>query len=587
MSDLYTELLDLPAGTRPPTYYQLLGVSPLTEDAEAIVESAKRQLRRLRATVGDGRERLIQEVEQALATLLDPERRQAYDDSLTDAKSTAWWEGAVSAESERESAPEPVKLPWWAESDDPLTSTATRGAAGTLPEVDAHPDAISVGPEDVVGESLSGSAAHASPRAPRPLPAWATPENCPADMPPPPVVQVAASARRKIRIQTILVIGFLIAAGVGIIFTIGLFINRQAWSNRPSPPEQPPPPLISNNPPPLERQLKPNVRQGNPRPLPSPNDNPLPNEPPTEPMSENPSVVYTPKPPEAEAGARVYRGHDGPIQAVAIHPKGGLFYSQAADQEVIAWTFGDARVRWRSKLTAPCIGVVVLPGDRGVLAATEANVHLLDDRGTVTQRYTSPRGNFTGLALLPDGTAFLTAGSDGTVRRWNIQAGKEEGLYDVHPTEPVLCLAISADGTALVTGCRDGSIVLWDVESREKIAQQSMVHSGGVSAVAISPGRERIASAGADRTLRIWDGKLSQSLRQPTPLEQVPLDLAFASDQWLFAAGSADPVRLWDLESGQTIGSFDAVFGANAIDVYGKTLLVGDREGSLREYTLP
>jgi hypothetical protein len=86
MFDSYHKWLGIPRGQRPPTHYQLLGVSPDEDDPEVIEEAAIRQAAHVR-TYQSGPHapecaRLLNEIAQARATLLSPARRRVYDGGL-------------------------------------------------------------------------------------------------------------------------------------------------------------------------------------------------------------------------------------------------------------------------------------------------------------------------------------------------------------------------------------------------------------------------------------------------------------------------------------------------------------------------
>ena len=89
MFDPYHKWLAIPKGQRPPSHYQLLGVAPDERDAEVIAEAAIRQSAHVRTYQTGSRARqcirLLNEIAQARATLLDPDRRRAYDESVRDA----------------------------------------------------------------------------------------------------------------------------------------------------------------------------------------------------------------------------------------------------------------------------------------------------------------------------------------------------------------------------------------------------------------------------------------------------------------------------------------------------------------------
>src|SRR4051794_16705901 len=86
MFDPYHKWLGIPKDQRPPTHYQLLGVSPGEEDLEVIEEAAIRQTTHVRVyQMGEHAAdctRLLNEISQAKRTLLDPGKRKQYDATL-------------------------------------------------------------------------------------------------------------------------------------------------------------------------------------------------------------------------------------------------------------------------------------------------------------------------------------------------------------------------------------------------------------------------------------------------------------------------------------------------------------------------
>ena len=84
--DPYHKWLGIPKDQRPPTYYQLLGITPDEQDAEVIEEAAVRQTTHVRAyQMGPHAAectRILNELAQARQTLLNPAKRKAYDERL-------------------------------------------------------------------------------------------------------------------------------------------------------------------------------------------------------------------------------------------------------------------------------------------------------------------------------------------------------------------------------------------------------------------------------------------------------------------------------------------------------------------------
>src|SRR5271154_1964127 len=89
MFDPYHKWMGIPKGQRPPTHYQLLGIGADEQDVEVIKEAALRQTSHVRVyQAGPHAElctRLLNEIAQARAVLLNPKLRHEYDARLTEA----------------------------------------------------------------------------------------------------------------------------------------------------------------------------------------------------------------------------------------------------------------------------------------------------------------------------------------------------------------------------------------------------------------------------------------------------------------------------------------------------------------------
>src|SRR5439155_2139308 len=83
MFDPYHKWLGIPKDQRPPTYYQLLGLSQGEADLEVIEEAAIRQTGHIRTyQIGPHAKectQILNELSQARTTLLNPAKRQEYD----------------------------------------------------------------------------------------------------------------------------------------------------------------------------------------------------------------------------------------------------------------------------------------------------------------------------------------------------------------------------------------------------------------------------------------------------------------------------------------------------------------------------
>jgi WD40 repeat protein len=109
-------------------------------------------------------------------------------------------------------------------------------------------------------------------------------------------------------------------------------------------------------------------------------------------------------------------------------------------------------------------------------------------------------------------------------------------------------------------------------------------HSREVTGVAITPDGRRAVSASWDDTLRVWDLESGQTLRtldghtDPVKVKAV----AVAPDGRCAVPASDDPtLRLWDMQSGKEIATFtgESDMVSCAVTLDGRTIVAGDASG--------
>jgi eukaryotic-like serine/threonine-protein kinase len=232
-------------------------------------------------------------------------------------------------------------------------------------------------------------------------------------------------------------------------------------------------------------------------------------------------------------------------------------------------------------------------------------------------------GDITTLVASPDGKTLVTAGSDRTIRLWNVAsqrhvmisefltrsiafgadsktlaiAGQQSNavhLWDVagkceraalaHPTG-VEALAFSPDGKLLATCGWEQIIRIWDVASQKEV-DALVGHTAPVRCVAFSLDGRTLASGGRDTTVRLWDVATRRSIASWRGHTDWVESLSFSPDGKTLASACADTtVRLWDTATGQPakiLRGHGAPLTSVAFSRDGKAMATGGGEGTIR-----
>ena len=191
---------------------------------------------------------------------------------------------------------------------------------------------------------------------------------------------------------------------------------------------------------------------------------------------------------------------------------------------------------------------------------TQAHVLLGHPEPEDTQGFSTVRR----LVFRPDRDhELVSAGLDGTIRCWDVVAGRELGRYPNDASSgslQLLALDITPNpapggGCRIVTGDSKGTLVWWDLDGFRKVAEV-VAHKPKVNAVRFHPGGHQCASTGPDGLVRLWDrngGPKADLVVPDQKSGESPIalnDLAYSPDgKQLAAAGTDGLIYLWDIDS--------------------------------------
>lgn len=118
------------------------------------------------------------------------------------------------------------------------------------------------------------------------------------------------------------------------------------------------------------------------------------------------------------------------------------------------------------------------------------------------------------------GTLLATAGSDASIRLWDVMTARSASSPLRGHAGQVTCLSpVVVGGTLLIaSGGVDATVRLWDPTTKQQVGEPLVGHTDTVRAVCALPigGATYLATVGHDMTVRLWGPAMAPEAAQPT-----------------------------------------------------------------------
>jgi WD40 repeat protein len=194
-------------------------------------------------------------------------------------------------------------------------------------------------------------------------------------------------------------------------------------------------------------------------------------------------------------------------------------------------------------------------GARVLTAASDGRVRIwrVED-GRETLAVVADQLGATGGLFLGDGTRFAAVGRLGTIGCWKTDDGDMLWSGAEKRVGGLTSLDVSPDGEWLVCASENGHIALRRTADGRREAEFGQGVGGVVHDVCFTPDGKLVAAACDDRLVRFWNPRTGKQVHAFVGHADAVLSLAFSSDgDWMISGGRDSTIQMWEMRTGQSV----------------------------------
>ena len=299
-----------------------------------------------------------------------------------------------------------------------------------------------------------------------------------------------------------------------------------------------------------------------------------------------------------------FKGHAGPIYAVAVSPNNGMLASGGADKTdrgdaepsglIKIWDLHTKDLLLILRYNSPVSTIAFSPNSRWLAGGSGDSTIRVWDAGTgeLIYEFNEHTEPIWKMDFSPDSKWLLSVSLDGTGLLRNLRPSDQEPFTFRQQGASIYTANFSPDdsnnGYTFVTGGSNKNIQLWNtnINNNNELAPDNLTlegHDDSVWILAFSKDGQNLASGSLDGTVRLWDMDLLRERLKLTGHTGGIKALTYTEDNRILACGTGldGILRLWDAgTSGQLSILLDHT-GLNRVVTFssdGRTLASGGSE---------
>jgi len=239
-----------------------------------------------------------------------------------------------------------------------------------------------------------------------------------------------------------------------------------------------------------------------------------------------------------------------PVSAIAVSLDGKSIATTAPDNVIRIWDTATGQpVKELASHTAAVSTLKFSPDNKRLASGSaDKTIRVWDLAAGKVYAQVETAGEVSAIAWVLGGKQLASAGGDAVIRLWQVPTQADAPLAPSREltghTQPVTALEAFPDSRQFLSGSSDGSVRIWSADAGKQVRQ--MDHGAPVVAVAISPNGKVLASAGGT-SARLWNAEKGQQIgelkgdhRARTRLDQTAQTITFAKGEIAYWKGTLE-----------------------------------------------